>query len=101
MKNRAINQAQEIPTPSDESLQEIYDLVYSPIRVKPNHVADDLIGTQLSRFTSLEEARLEINALSEFPDEEDDFWEEEEDDNEWEDDDSDSDGEEEDEEGYW
>jgi len=70
MKNKGNNRAQEIPTPSDESLQEIYDLVYTPIRVKPNHIADDLIGTQLSRFSSPEEARLEINSLSEFPDEE-------------------------------
>ena len=112
MKNRVINQAQEIPTPSDESLQEIYDLVYSPIRVKPNHIADDLIGTQLSRFTSPEEARLEINALSELPDEEDDDLGDEWEETKWldenwpdddDDDDSDSDEEEEedDEEGYW
>lgn len=96
----------------DESLQELFDLVENPIRVKPNHIADDLIGTQLSRFTSPEEARLEINALSEFPDVE---WEEEDGDFEefeeedyldekypQDDDDSDSDEEEEeDEEGYW
>jgi hypothetical protein len=100
MKNRAINQAQEIPTPFDESLQEIYDLVYSPIRVKPNHVADDLIGTQLSRFTSPEEARLEINALSEFFD--DDYEDEEDEYPEEGDEDYDDEEEEEDgEEGYW